>query len=131
MNVGNGLRLTMAAVLGALYLAGAGAEAAAFRCGGGGLVSEGDSKAKVLLECGQPMLKEKVARVETGATVEAETKTGKKGKRKKTTRRKTQAVERWSYNCGENDFIYHLSFQGGVLTKVETAGRGKGPSRCR
>jgi len=126
------MRWAVPAILGALFLAGAATEGAAFRCGGGGLVSEGDSKARVILECGQPMLKEKVAQVETGATFEEQTKdTKKKGTRKKAVRKKKQAVERWSYNCGANDFIYQLTFQGGILKKVETAGRGKGPSRCQ
>jgi hypothetical protein len=126
------MRWAVPAILGALFLAGAAMEAAAFRCGGGGLVSEGDSKARVILECGQPMLKEKVAQVETGSQTETITKSGKNPARKRVVRKKkTKAVERWSYNCGANDFIYHLTFQGGILTGVETAGRGKGPPRCQ
>lgn len=132
MNIRKGLGWTRTAILCAAFLAGAGTEAAAFRCGGGGLVSEGDSKARVVLECGQPMLKEKVAQVVTGAVIEEDRQDGKKtSPKKKTTRRKTQSVERWSYNCGANDFIYQLTFQGGTLKKVETAGRGKGPARCQ
>ncbi|PKN34125.1 MAG: hypothetical protein CVU61_10200 [Deltaproteobacteria bacterium HGW-Deltaproteobacteria-19] len=127
----NGKQWAGTVILCALFLAGTVMEAEAFRCRNGGLVSEGDRKAKVLLECGEPMLKEKVAQVETGSTVEEQTKDRKKGTRKKVVRKKKQTVERWSYNCGENDFIYQLSFQGGVLKQVETAGRGKGPARCQ
>lgn len=127
-----GTRWAGTVILVTLFLAGTAPGAEAFRCRGGALVSEGDSKAKVILECGDPLLKEKVSSVETGTSVEEETKDKKKGTRKKVASRKgkRQSVERWSYNCGENDFIYHLSFQGGILKKVETAGRGKGPSRC-
>ncbi|HOK05582.1 MAG TPA: DUF2845 domain-containing protein [Syntrophales bacterium] len=96
------------------------APAEAFRCGDS-LVTVGDTKAKVLLECGAPTLKEKVgAREETyGAKT--------RGKRAK----KTKTVEQWTYNCGEGDFIYILTFEGGKLTKEETGGRGRGRSECR
>lgn len=128
----NGMRWAGPVILCTLFLACTVLEAEAFRCRGGGLVSEGDSKAKVILECGDPMLKEKVAQVETVSSVEEEKKDRKKGSRKKVVgKKKKLTVERWSYNCGENDFIYHLSFQGGILKRVETAGRGKGPSRCQ
>ncbi|NPU84307.1 MAG: DUF2845 domain-containing protein [Syntrophaceae bacterium] len=126
-----GKRWAGPAILCALFLAGTVMEAEAFRCRNGGLVSEGDSKAKVILECGQPMLKEKVARIESGSAVETDTRDKKKATKQKKVRRKKLTVERWSYNCGENDFIYQLSFEGGILKKVETGGRGKGPARCQ
>ena len=39
-------------------------------------------------------------------------------------------VERWFYNCGDHDFVYVLTFEGGVLAKEETEGYGKGRSDC-
>lgn len=104
----------------------------AFRCGDG-FVSIGDSKAKVLLECGKPTTKEKVG-------------TKKKGRRYKTKERdrdenrpgdhvvfreKTKSVEKWYYNCGDNDFMYVLTFEGGTLKREDTEGYGKGKSNCK
>lgn len=89
------------------------------RCGQG-LVSVGDVKAKVLAECGEPQLKEKVRLKDDRYK---EDRGGKK--------RYGRHVEQWTYNCGEDDFIYVLTFDGGKLIKEETAGRGKGAPRCR
>jgi hypothetical protein len=93
----------------------------AFRCGDG-LVSIGDSKGRVLIECGKPTLKEKVGDKETR----------KKGTETKTKRTKsTKTVEEWTYNCGKDDFIYILTFEGGKLVKETTDGRGRGDSECK
>jgi hypothetical protein len=91
----------------------------AFRCGSG-LVSVGDSKGKVLIECGKPTFKEKVADRETR-------RTGTKAKGTKT----TKSVEQWTYNCGKDDFIYILTFEGGKIVREETDGRGRGESECK
>jgi len=91
----------------------------AFRCGSG-LVSVGDSKGRVLIECGKPTFKEKVADKETR-------RGGTKTKSAKTTR----TVEQWTYNCGKDDFIYVLTFEGGKLVREETDGRGRGESECK
>jgi len=90
----------------------------AFRCGDS-LVGVGDSKAKVLLECGPPTLKETTS-------VKSNVKTTAPGKRSKNAKK----VDQWYYNCGDNDFVYVLTFEGGVLVKESTSGRGKGPSHC-
>jgi len=93
----------------------------AFRCGDG-LVSVGDSKGRVLIECGQPTFKEKVGDKETR----------KKGTGTKTKGAKsTKTMEQWTYNCGKDDFIYILTFQGGKLVKEGTDGRGRGASECK
>ncbi|HQJ31019.1 MAG TPA: DUF2845 domain-containing protein [Syntrophales bacterium] len=92
----------------------------AFRCGNG-LVSVGDSKGKVLIECGKPTFKEKVADRETRR------RTGTK----KTGAKTTKSVEQWTYNCGKDDFIYILTFEGGKLVREETDGRGRGESECK
>jgi hypothetical protein len=104
-------------------------DANAFRCGDE-IIGTGDSKAKVLTRCGKPMLKEKI-----GAKKSARTK----GERRSTAdsqyvyhkkKSSTKNVEKWSYNCGKDDFIYVLTFEGGVVIKEETDGRGRGRSEC-
>ncbi|MFA5180780.1 MAG: DUF2845 domain-containing protein [Syntrophales bacterium] len=93
----------------------------AFRCGDG-MVSVGDSKGKVLIECGKPTFKEKVGDRETR----------KKGTGTKTKGAKSsKTVEQWTYNCGKGDFVYILTFEGGKLAKEETDGRGRGDSECK
>jgi len=93
----------------------------AFRCGDG-LVSVGDSKGRVTIECGKPTLKEKVGDKETR----------KKGTGTKTKGVKSsKTVEQWTYNCGKDDFIYILTFEGGKLVKEATDGRGRGASECK
>lgn len=96
------------------------AEALAFRCGDG-IVGVGDTKSRVLIECGAPTYKDKVGSKEVTTTDQG------KIRRKK----KSKTVEQWTYNCGAGDFIYILTFEGGKLTKEETGGRGKGKSQCK
>lgn len=94
-------------------------EVFAFRCGEG-IVSVGDTKSRVLIECGKPTYRDRVGSKDTSSG-------DRSGKRK----RSSKTVEQWSYNCGEGDFIYVLTFEGGKLTKEETNGRGRGKSRCQ
>lgn len=91
----------------------------AFRCGND-LVGEGDTKAKVLLTCGEPTYKEKGAKSTVKNAIGIHDPRGKKKNK----------VEKWYYNCGDNDFIYALQFENGILTKEDTEGRGKGTSDC-
>lgn len=35
------------------------------------------------------------------------------------------------YNCGDNDFIYVLTFEKDILIKEGDVGRGNGPSKCK
>jgi hypothetical protein len=94
-----------------------------FRCGSG-LVGDGDSKTKVMVTCGKPTAKE------TSCENRREyTTTDKTGKVKKI-RKCGKKLEVWHYNCGDNDFIYKLTFENGVLTDENTEGRGKGKSDC-
>lgn len=86
----------------------------AFRCGSG-LVTTGDTKTKVEMICGKPTSKEKKCK---------ENWTNKKHDCSK-------KVDVWYYNCGENDFIYALTFENNTLTTENTEGRGKGNSNCR
>ena len=114
----------MAAVL-ALTLPG---DAQAFRCGSG-LVKIGDTTGKVLIECGPPTYKEGAGTKTTEKSVKT-AKTKDVPAERKTTRGSSRKVQRWFYNCGEHDFLYILTFEGGVLTKEETQGYGKGKSDC-
>jgi hypothetical protein len=88
-------------------------KALAFRCGSG-LVSNGDSKTQVVVTCGKPTSKEKSCE-----NSQQYTSIDKHGKIKK------------HKNCGDNDFIYKLSFENEKLTDEATEGRGRGKSDCR
>ena len=95
----------------------------AFRCGSG-LVSDGDSKTQVQVTCGKPTSKE------TSCENRQEyTKIDKSGKIKKY-KKCGKKSDVWHYNCGDNDFIYKLTFENGILKKEDTEGRGKGKSDC-
>jgi len=111
----------------ARLVAALGGQADAFRCGSG-LVRVGDTTGKVLTECGPPSYKE-------GAGTKSKAKSVKTEKTADTsvklTKGQSRKVERWFYNCGESDFLYILTFGGGVLEKEETQGYGKGKSDCQ
>ncbi len=95
----------------------------AFRCGSG-LVSSGDTKTQVLVTCGKPTTKESTCEGrQTGTSIDKNGKIKKSGKC-------SNKVEVWHYNCGENDYIYALTFENGKLTDETTDGRGKGKSEC-
>jgi len=74
----------------------------AMRCGNN-LVTVGDSKAKVLLVCGEPMISEVIAT-------------------EKTDDRK-ELVEAWTYHRGPGSFLQILTFRGGKLILIETGDR--------
>ncbi|MCX5848334.1 MAG: DUF2845 domain-containing protein [Deltaproteobacteria bacterium] len=99
-------------------------QAFAFRCGSG-LVSEGDSKTQVLVTCGKPTSKEKSC--ENSQQYTTLNKHGKVKKHKKCGKK----LEVWHYNCGDNDFIYKLTFENEKLADETTEGRGRGKSDCR
>lgn len=99
------------------------ADASAFRCGNG-LVTSGDTKMQVLVTCGKPTSKEKSC--EGRQTTTSYDKNGNLKKNKKCANK----VEVWHYNCGDNDFIYALTFENGILKKDTTEGQGKGKSDC-
>lgn len=40
-------------------------------------------------------------------------------------------IERWTYNCGEGDYIYILTFEAGTLKLIQSAGRGSGAGGCK
>jgi hypothetical protein len=98
-------------------------ESFAFRCGTG-LVSSGDTKTQVLITCGKPTSKESGCE-----DLRAAGSFDKKGKIRKS-RKCDRKVDIWYYNCGENDYIYALTFDNNQLIKETTEGRGKGMSEC-
>ena len=98
-------------------------ETLAFRCGLG-LVSSGDSKTQVIQTCGKPTSKEKAC--DSNQQYTSLTKNGKVKKHKKCGRK----LDVWRYNCGDNDFIYRLTFDDNKVTDVTTEGRGSGKSDC-
>ncbi len=110
-----------AALTAGMFLCLSASESLAFRCGDG-VIGEGDTKSRVLIECGPPTYKDKV-----GARDIYHGGTGTRRKGSKSSRQ----VEQWTYNCGEGDFIYVLTFEGGRLVREETNGRGKGKSQCQ
>lgn len=81
----------------------------AFRCGAE-IVGRWDSSVSVLVKCGQPFQKDFVNEKING---------------------RHQYVERWFYNCGDNDFIYALSVLNGVIVKEDSINRGSGRSQCQ
>ncbi len=124
------MKKMMAMLVVAAFVFCFGSEASAFRCNQGkGLVSNGDSKARVRIECGKPDSVEKVKSVTRGRYLGGEDpNTGRS--RGGIYAEETLAIEKWYYNCGESDFLYVLTFEGDILIAEETAGRGNGPSRC-
>ncbi|MDD5168203.1 MAG: DUF2845 domain-containing protein [Syntrophales bacterium] len=109
--------LMMVFVMGGVLFLSSGAYA--FNCGKG-IVSIGDAKSRVMIECGKPTYKERVGANDVYSADASRRRT-----------RSSKKVEQWTYNCGEGDYIYVLTFEGGKLVKEETNGFGKGKSRCR
>lgn len=92
------------------------ADGFAFRCREGkGIVGQGDTKGKVLIECGSP---------DNKIVVSTQTYSATDG-------RYTPSIEKWYYNCGDNSFIYELEFVSDVLNSIGTTGRGSGPNKCQ
>lgn len=98
-----------------------------FRCGQK-LVREGDTKAEVLIRCGEPLTKD-ASRTLVGVnkvTTTDKLPVGNIGITE-TTREATRAeyadVETWTYNPGTGRFLRILTFVGGRLSKVETGDR--------
>jgi hypothetical protein len=105
-------------------------DCAAFRCGNG-LVTVGDTKARVLIDCGNPTYKEKAGSKKKGARTESgKSRITDSVTHQKKYREAAQKTEKWYYNCGDNDFIYVLEFENDILRREDTAGRGKGKSDC-
>ncbi|OGW34255.1 MAG: hypothetical protein A2010_00030 [Nitrospirae bacterium GWD2_57_9] len=81
------------------------AEAETLRCGSS-LVSEGETKADVLMKCGEPASRES-RQEETVERLDAETK-----------RIVTTVIDEWTYDFGPNSLIRILEFRSGKLTDI-------------
>jgi len=76
---------------------------------GNRIVGTGDTKAEVLIKCGEPvLLKEKVG--EKSVYVKLSDSWWKSS---------TVTVERWTYNPGYGKFLRILTFEGDILVKIE------------
>jgi len=75
---------------------------AGFRCGHE-LIQEGDSAAHLLLECGQPMLRQTIA-VENTSKTEG-------------------IVEQWTYNFGPGTFLTIVTIEAGKVSVIEEGER--------
>jgi hypothetical protein len=125
------MKIAISAVFLTLLLTAVPDDGRAFRCGSG-LVIVGDRTGKVLIECGPPTSKEVAGSKKQGKPRQTDrVKKTQKSSESMTYRENSGKVERWFYNCGEHDFVYILTFEGGVLTKEETKGYGKGRSDCQ
>jgi hypothetical protein len=94
-----------------------------FRCNEN-IIQTGDSKMEVIEKCGDPDDSEVVGTIEEGEIVNG--KNGKNGK----IRIIKQEVEKIYYNCGEGRKTKILTFEGGVLRKIENGDLGSGEKKC-
>jgi len=104
------------------------------RCGTK-LVSIGDSKAEVLLKCGEPLLKETIAfrkQTEYGEMAETHPLLLKYGMLKKDKNgvviagresSVTLPVDQWTYHLGKGKFLRILLFEGGKLVAIDSGDR--------
>jgi len=81
----------------------------------GKIVSTGNTSTKVLLTCGEPLSKEVVEIKKTKDSDSA-------NKSRKTEESKI-FVEKWTYGLGKGRLLQILTFQEGVLIKIETGDR--------
>jgi hypothetical protein len=86
-------------------------DAVAFSCGSR-VVSAGDSKAEVVMKCGEPAWKDSHEE-EITERPDADTK-----------RKTTITVDEWIYNFGPQSFLRILEFRNGKLAVVKTGGYG-------
>lgn len=120
---GRKLPRVAAAAMAAAFVLGGAADASAdsMRCGSR-LVSTGDSKAKVLLRCGEPFHREPLGEKkseEVGKTTVVEVAPGRvEVTEKEKTEATVKPVERWYYSFGRAHFIRILTFEGDELTEI-------------
>lgn len=104
------------------------------RCGSK-LISVGDSKAEVLLKCGEPMLKEAIGQKEKSKRIDIPLTSdtgmidsGAASNKQNTAavRRKesvTKTIDQWTYNQGTGKLLKLLIFEGGELVVINTGDR--------
>jgi hypothetical protein len=93
------------------------------RCGSR-LIMIGDTKNDVVLKCGEPVVREKVAR--TTSVKKSGKKSGnqKSGTSAKKVQERSRVDEQWIYDLGSRDFTYTLSFEGVELKSIGRGSRG-------
>jgi hypothetical protein len=102
----------------------------ALRCEGG-IISRGDFVDIVIAKCGEPSASRVVKEEVIGSFGDTATKEGPARTFREGTFTKTvEQTEVLTYNCGDGRLIHLLTFTGGKLEKIETAGYGSGPIRC-
>jgi Protein of unknown function (DUF2845) len=113
------MRAPLAALALSFLFAPVTSDAASLRCGPE-LVSDGASKADVLLKCGEPLMKE--TRSEA-----VEEKVKQKGQGTTTTTERTvyKTIEEWTYNFGPRRLMQVAVFENGRLVDVHSEGYGR------
>ena len=101
------------------------------RCGNK-LISTGDSKAEVLIKCGEPLLQETIAIEESTEYAALALKYPglyKRGLLRSNngvvgrTTTLTQSIDQWTYHRGQGRFLGILYFEGGKLVAIEDGDR--------
>ncbi|WP_455201634.1 DUF2845 domain-containing protein [Kaarinaea lacus] len=99
------------------------------RCGSK-IISVGDSKAEVLIKCGEPLLKEAIGQKEKSKRIDipltSDTGTEKNKQNTATVRRKesvTRTIDQWTYNQGSGKLLKILIFEGGELVEINNGDR--------
>lgn len=102
---------------------------ATMRCGSK-VISVGDSKAEVLLKCGEPLLREAVAVKEESKRINipltSESGNAATNAHPAEVQRKesiTKTVDQWTYDQGTGKLLKILTFEGGELVSVATGDR--------
>lgn len=107
------------------------------------IAGPGDSKAVVTIKCGQPHWKELLGSVTRGAFQSGRDlitpgqhpkDAARPGQEQKAGiyAEQTLPLEKWYYDCGSDMFIHALTFEGDVVTKIEsTSQRGTGRYSCQ
>lgn len=106
---------------------------ATMRCGSK-VISVGDTKAEVLLKCGEPLLKDAVAVKEkskrisiplTSDTGNAAQDAAANANPAEVQRREsvTKMVDQWTYDQGTGKLLKILTFEGGELVEIATGDR--------
>ena len=89
------------------------------RCGNR-VISTGHTKAKVLITCGEPFLREVVEERGFAQTEGAIQKFGgEESTFSASTTSSLTTVEKWTYNLGSNQFLRILTFEGDKLIDIE------------
>lgn len=100
----------------------------AFRCGTS-LVSEGDTKARVVHKCGEPNFVDswEEERIDRDFRVEREydlPSRSNRSYREPFLVKEKVKIDVWTYNLGSTRFTRYLTFENGILTEITTGEKG-------